>query len=251
MVGDGGMITSARIRAPQRGPGHGVAHLPARPRDQEALHPGHRRRVVLMAARPGQHRRRGRLRRHLRHPHPRPRRQPGRPRRGGRLQEPRLRRVRLQDQQRRPGPAPHLPPARQPRPRPRADLHARLLPVLAPAQAWAPLTYADEHPLQRDNPVASARRLPDADRKASARPPRPGSRCAASGTCSTTWPPSPARSSPSETTKSRRSPSPPQRSGRPSTSSASLSRSPWSRHQQTTQGREPPARQEVHLPRLA
>ncbi len=34
-------------------------------------------------------------------------------------------------------------------------------------RAWAPLTYADEHPPQRDNPVAPARRSPSAERKAS------------------------------------------------------------------------------------
>jgi hypothetical protein len=33
-------------------------------------------------------------------------------------------------------------------------------------KAWAPLTYADEHPPARDNPVAPARRSPTADRKA-------------------------------------------------------------------------------------
>jgi Transposase DDE domain len=33
-------------------------------------------------------------------------------------------------------------------------------------QAWAPLTYADEHPPARDNPVAPARRSPSADAKA-------------------------------------------------------------------------------------
>ena len=33
-------------------------------------------------------------------------------------------------------------------------------------QAWAPLTYADEHPPQRANPVAPARRSPSADAKA-------------------------------------------------------------------------------------
>jgi hypothetical protein len=33
-------------------------------------------------------------------------------------------------------------------------------------KAWAPLTYADEHPPQRDNPVAPARRSPSADAKA-------------------------------------------------------------------------------------
>jgi hypothetical protein len=34
-------------------------------------------------------------------------------------------------------------------------------------KAWAPLTYTDEHPPQRDNPVAPARRSPAADAKAS------------------------------------------------------------------------------------
>ncbi len=34
-------------------------------------------------------------------------------------------------------------------------------------KAWAPLTYADENPPQRDNPVAPAQRSPAADRKAS------------------------------------------------------------------------------------
>jgi hypothetical protein len=34
-------------------------------------------------------------------------------------------------------------------------------------KAWAPLTYTDENPPQRDNPVAPARRSPDAGRKAS------------------------------------------------------------------------------------
>ena len=33
-------------------------------------------------------------------------------------------------------------------------------------KAWAPLTYADEHPPQRANPVAPARRSPAADAKA-------------------------------------------------------------------------------------
>jgi Transposase DDE domain len=36
-------------------------------------------------------------------------------------------------------------------------------------KAWAPLTYADEHPPQRDNPVAPARRSPSADAKAAAK----------------------------------------------------------------------------------
>jgi hypothetical protein len=33
-------------------------------------------------------------------------------------------------------------------------------------KAWAPLTFTDEHPPQRDNPVAPARRSPAADAKA-------------------------------------------------------------------------------------
>src|SRR6266498_2702144 len=33
-------------------------------------------------------------------------------------------------------------------------------------KAWAPLTYADEHPPQRDNPITPARRSPSADAKA-------------------------------------------------------------------------------------
>ena len=34
-------------------------------------------------------------------------------------------------------------------------------------KAWAPLTFTDEHPPQRDNPVAAAQRSPQADAKAS------------------------------------------------------------------------------------
>ena len=82
-------------------------------------------------------------RRDLRHPHPRPRGNPRRARRGGRLQGPREPGTRLPAHQGRgPGPAPDLPPARGPGPRPRADLHARLLPDLAPA---AGLGAADLH----------------------------------------------------------------------------------------------------------
>ncbi len=36
-------------------------------------------------------------------------------------------------------------------------------------KAWAPLTYADEHPPERANPVAPARRSPSADAKAAAK----------------------------------------------------------------------------------
>ena len=34
-------------------------------------------------------------------------------------------------------------------------------------KAWAPMTFTDEHPPQRDNPVAAAQRSPEADAKAS------------------------------------------------------------------------------------
>ena len=47
-------------------------------------------------------------------------------------------------------------------------------------QAWAPLTYTDEHTPARPNPIAPARRSPSADTKA-ARKTGPGnSRCTAS-----------------------------------------------------------------------
>jgi len=36
-------------------------------------------------------------------------------------------------------------------------------------QAWAPLTYTDEHPPARANPVAPARRSPSADAKAASK----------------------------------------------------------------------------------
>ncbi len=56
-------------------------------------------------------------------------------RRGGRLQEPRQHRTRLPHHQiRRPGSAADPPPPHRPRQIPRADLHARLLPELAPTQ---------------------------------------------------------------------------------------------------------------------
>ena len=77
------------------------------------------RRADLLAPRPGQHRRRGAHRRDLRHPHPRPRRNPRRARRGGRLQGPRAPGTGLPAHQGRgPGPAPDLAPARGPGSRP-------------------------------------------------------------------------------------------------------------------------------------
>ena len=47
-------------------------------------------------------------------------------------------------------------------PRSHPDLHARLLPDLAPAPGLAPLTFTDEHRPARVNPVAPARRSPSA-----------------------------------------------------------------------------------------
>ena len=60
-------------------------------------------------------------------------------RRGHRLQEPQIRGTGLPAHQiRRPGPAARLPPARRTRQSARADLHARLLPDLAPAPGLGP-----------------------------------------------------------------------------------------------------------------
>ena len=56
-------------------------------------------------------------------------------------------------------------------------------------QAWAPLTYTDEHPPARANPVAPARRSAHADAKAARTPAPTASPSAASATCSTTSPP--------------------------------------------------------------
>jgi hypothetical protein len=65
---------------------------------------------------------------------PVPRHGSRRPRRRHRLQEPQIRRAGLPAHQgRRPGPAARLPPPRKARQGPRADLHARRLPHLAPA----------------------------------------------------------------------------------------------------------------------
>ena len=60
-------------------------------------------------------------------------------------------------------------------------------------QAWAPMTFTDEHPPTRDNPVAPAQRSA-ARRRQSLHPTRrhTATHCAASAACSTTWPPSPA-----------------------------------------------------------
>ena len=135
--------------------------------------------------------RRGRHRRDLRHPHPRPRRNSRRARRGGRLQGPRAPGTRLPaHQSRRPGPATDLPPARRPRQSPRADLHARLLPALAPAPG---LGAPDLHRREPARPAATRSPPPAAPWRPPPKPPaRPApesSPSAASATCSTTSPP--------------------------------------------------------------
>ena len=95
-------------------------------------------------------------------------------------------------------------------------------------KAWAPLTFTDEHPPQRDNPVAphSAPTTPTPRPPANTTP--PATRYAASAACSTTWPPSPATRSATTTPTSRCpcSPTPPPSNAAPSTSSTPPSRSP-------------------------
>ncbi len=61
-------------------------------------------------------------------------------------------------------------------------------------KAWAPMTFTDEHPPQRDNPVAprSVPTTPIPKPPANTTP--TATRYAASAACSTTWPPSPATS---------------------------------------------------------
>ena len=91
----------------------------------------------------GPDRRRGCPGRVLRAAHPGPRARARRGRRGHRLQEPQIRGTGLPAHQiRRPGPAAGVPPAGRTRQGPRADLHARLLPDLAPAPRLGP---ADLH----------------------------------------------------------------------------------------------------------
>ena len=96
-------------------------------------------------------------------------------------------------------------------------------------KAWAPMTFTDEHPPTRDNPVAPAQRSTEAP---TPRPPpsaiRRATRYAASAACSITWPPSPATSSATTTPtpKSPCSPTPPPINAALSTSSAHPSPSP-------------------------
>src|SRR6266545_2504590 len=103
---------------------------------------------------------RGQAGRHLRAPHERASRPARRRRRRGRLQEPRPRRARLPHHQgRRPRPAPGLPPARGPGPRPRADLHARRLPDLAPPQGPLPAYLHRRTPTHTRQPGRARRPL--------------------------------------------------------------------------------------------
>ncbi len=141
MVGDRGMITSARIQALNQPHGHPQA---------------------------GPDRRRSRPGRVLRAAHPRPRRRDGRGRRGHRLQEPQIRRTGLPAHQiRRPGPRPVFHRLEE-----RVKAHV-LICVLACyltchlRRTWAPLTFTDQDPPAPDNPVAPARRSAAAQAKAS------------------------------------------------------------------------------------
>ena len=86
-------------------------------------------------------------------------------------------------------------------------------------QAWAPLTFTDEHPPIPDNPVAPARRSAAAQAKASSQHDAAGRPTAASAACSSTWPPCPATrsGSPAPPPTCRCSPNRPARSARRST----------------------------------
>ena len=111
-------------------------------------------------------------------------------RRGGRLQEPQIRGAGLPPHQiRRPGPAAGVPPAGGTRPGARADLHARLLPHLAPAPRLGAIYL---HPTRNRPPRTTRSPPPAARRPPRPRPPasttRPGSPTAASAACWSTWP---------------------------------------------------------------
>ena len=110
-------------------------------------------------------------------------------------------------------------------------------------KAWAPMTFTDEHPPQRENPVAAAQRSPQAPtpRHPQARR-RTATRYAASAACSTTWPPSPATRSattaPAPTCPC--SPTPPPTNAAPSNSSTPRYHSPpRSQNNQTANQRIP------------
>ena len=100
-------------------------------------------------------------------------------------------------------------------------------------KAWAPMTYTDEHPPQRDNPVAAAGAHPKPTPRHRASTTPTTTRYAASAACSTTWPPSPATRSattaPAQTCPC--SPTPPPTNAAPSNSSTPRYRSPPPRSQ--------------------
>ena len=135
---------------------------------RQAHHPRDHRRPAVLAARPGIHRRRGRHRRDLRHPDPRPRGNP----RFRRRQWPPTRTwpasnatsgsIKADDLDLRPI-------WHRLEDRVRAHVLICMLACYLTwhlRQAWAPLTYTDEHHPARANPVAPARRSPAADAKA-------------------------------------------------------------------------------------
>ena len=159
-----------------------------------------------------------------------------RPRRGRRgLQEPRQRRTRLpHHQDRRPGPAAHPPPPRRPRQSPRADLPARLLPDLAPAQGLGANDIHRRTPTptgqpgrpraalrrrrRQSRPQARRRRQPAAQLPRPARPPGHPH-------------PQPDPLPPTPTPRCPCSPTPPPTNAAPSTSSTPRSHSPPPRSQ--------------------
>src|SRR6185369_3968853 len=111
-------------------------------------------------------------------------------------------------------------------------------------KALAPLTFTDENPPERDNPVAPAHRSTAANTKASRKtttdthlPPT------ATKDCSPTWAPSPATksTSPAPTTPYPRLPTPPTPNAEHSSSSAPPSPSPCSSQNKPPTNNEPPA----------
>jgi len=123
--------------------------------------------------------------------HPRPRGRAGRRRRGHRLQEPQIRGTGLPAHQgRRPGPAAGVPLPRRTGQGARADLHARLLPDLAPAPGMGA---ADLHRREPARPGQPCRPGPPVSGGAGQGlgPLRSGRAAlpAASAACWSTWPP--------------------------------------------------------------
>ena len=118
-------------------------------------------------------------------------------------------------------------------------------------KAWAPMTFTDEHPPHRDNPVAPAQR--SAGRRRQGLHPtrrRRATRCAASAACSITWPPSPATRSASTAPTPRFpcSPTPLTTNAAPSTSSAPPSPSPPRSHNKHNRKRRIPSSTGDSLP---